>query len=184
MGGEGQMDESRIETADHKLLGRAELVRIGRWRFPVYELATDEGVAARLDRIGWLRIYLGRGVRVELADGTIWRIRATTLRGAVVPVIVDAERRKVAVGERGVGNYGIAGRDYGYALNPGHAPRRAGAEWIVRFYEDQVGTVRRRPLRFHAVEPVHLGAVLMSFVLMRYGVPGDVGPRLPAFRWR
>ena len=178
------MDESRITAADHMLKGRAELVRIGRFRVPVYQLVSDGSVVATLGRIGWLRIYLGWGVRVEVDDGTHWRIRSTTVRGAVCPVIVDGERRKVSLGERGVGNYGIAGRDYGYALNPGHAPRRATAEWILRYYEDQVSTVRRKPLRFEALEPVHLGAVLMSFVLMRYGLPGDVGPSLPAFRWR
>ena len=177
------MDRS-LETAAHTMLGRAELRRVGRWRFPVHQLVQDGNVLALVGRLGWLRIFLGRGVRVELSDGTVWRIRATTLRGAVCPVIVDTELRRVAIAEAGVGNYGITGRDYGYALNPGHAPRRASAVWTVRYYEDLVAQVRRKPAVFEALAPVHLGAVLMSFVLMRYGLPGDMAPRLPAFRWR
>jgi hypothetical protein len=164
--------------------GRTELRRIGRWRFPVHHLVQDDAVVARLGRFGWLRVFLGPGVRVELSDGSRWRIRATTIRGKVCPVVVDSERRRVAMAEKGNGTYGITGRDYGYALNPGHAPRRATATWTVRYYEDLVGEVRRRPLRFEALEPVHIGAVLLSFVLMRYGLPDDMAPRLPAFRWR
>ncbi|MDH3731634.1 MAG: hypothetical protein OES13_11025 [Acidimicrobiia bacterium] len=174
---------SRLGT-DHALLGHARLRRVGRWRFPVYELVSDDGVVALLGRMGWLRIFLRRGVRVELNDGARWRIRATTIAGFICPLIVDTAGGKIAVASGGTGVYRISGRDFGYSLNPGHHRWRASARWTLRHHETDVGVVGRRPLVFDASEPVHIGAVLLSFVLIRYGVPDDARPGLPTFRWR
>lgn len=168
----------------HTLVGRADLVRVARRRFPANQLIGGQEVVAELGKLGWLRIYLGRGVRVELADGTAWRIRAATIGGAVCPVVVDRDRRKVALGRGGRGTYGISGGDFGYSLNPGHRPRRRDARWTLRHHERNVAVVTRRPLSFESVEPVHLGAVLLSVVLIKYGVPDDARPGLPQFRWR
>ena len=171
-------------AADHTVLGTVELRRVGYWRYPVHELVQAGGVLATLGRMGWLGTYLGTGTPVELSDGTEWRIRSATIGGSVCPIVVDGERRKVAVGAAGVGNYGITGRDFGYVLNPGQRPRRTDAVWTVRRHEDEIGLVGRRPPWFVAAEPVHIGAVLLSFLLMRYGLPDEARPRLPSFHWR
>ena len=174
----------RVEAGDNEVVGRAQLRRVGRWRFPVFELVQDEAVVARLGRLGWLRIYFWRGTRVELADGTRWQIKAVTIGGFICPLIVDASGRKVAMARGGTGIYGLSGRDYGYTLNPGHRRRyRANAVWVLRQHEEDLAMVTRRPPTFDATAPVHLGAVLMSLVLIEYGVPDDSRIGLPTIRW-
>lgn len=170
-------------ASDHTLLGRAELRRIGWRRFPVNELRVEGETIARLGHLGWLRIYFGNGVAVRLEDGTPWRIRAATMGGFVCPLVVDKERRKVAVGRSGGRRYGISGRDFGYSLNPGAKRWRSDAQWTLRHDEQNVATVSRKPLALETVEPVHIGAALLSLVLIRYGAPDDARPGLPSFHW-
>jgi hypothetical protein len=170
-------------NATRTVTGTVELRRIGFRRFPVNELTHDGAPIAELGHVGWLRIYLGRGVRVELDDGTRWRIRSTTSGGLVSPVVADERRRKVAMGTGRDGVYAVNVRDFAYSLNPGHRPRRADAVWTLREHDTDVAAVGRKPLRCEAYEPVHLGAVLVSFVLVRYGVPDDYRATMPQFRW-
>lgn len=170
-------------VGEHTLLGRAELRRVGGHRFPANEIVQEGEVVARLGPLGWLRIYLGRGSRVELADGTRWRIRSATIGGLICPLVVDAAGRKVALARGGTGIYGISGRDYGYTLNPGPKRRRATSRWILRHHQDDIATVTRRPPALDATAPVHLGAVLLSLVLIKYGVPDDSRVGLPTIRW-
>ena len=170
-------------AATRTVTGVVHLRRVGFRRFPVNELTLGDEVVARLGHLGWLRLYMGRGVKVELADGTPWRLRSTVLGGMVSPVIANAERRKVALGTGGDGVYGVTGRDFGYSLNPGHRPRSRDAVWLLRHHEVDVAELRRRPNRFEAFEPVHVGAVLISLVLLQYGVPDDHRASMPRFHW-
>ena len=165
------------------LTGVVELRRVGFRRFPVNELIRDDEVLAELGHLGWLRIYMGRGVKVELADGTGWRLRSTVVGGMVSPVVVDASRRKVAQGTGGDGVYGVNGKHFGYSLNPGHRPRSRDAVWQLRHHEVDVAELRRRPDRIEAFEPVHIGAILISLVLLRFGVPDDHRASMPKFQW-
>ncbi len=69
-------------------------------------------------------------------------------------------------------------------LYPADKPRLGGASrWILRQHEEDLAIINRYPLSVEALLPVHLGAVLLSFVLVRYGLPEDAAPRVPAFHW-
>ena len=171
-------------NAPHMLVGRANMRRIGRWKFPVDELLQDEEVVARMGRMGWFRIYLGHGQRIELPDGVRWTVRSIGDRGTIRPLIVDSARRKIAIAGSSYGAYGINGKDYGCVLYPADKPRLGRANrWILRQHEDELAIINRYPLSVEALLPVHLGAVLLSFVLVRYGLPEDAAPRVPTFHW-
>lgn len=172
------MDERR------HLLGTAALHRVGLWEFPVYELRQAGEVMARLGRFGWLRIFLGSGQQIEFPDGQGWRVRSVGVAANICPLVVDGTGRKVAASGLGIGSYGINGKDYACGLYPAEEPRLGRANrWTLRHHEVDLATVTRRPLAIDAVHPVPLGAVFLCLVLVRYGIPGESAPRLPAFRW-
>jgi len=167
-----------------QVLGTATVRRIGRWAFPVYELVQNDEVLARLGRFGWYSIFFGSGQKIELANGDRWRIPSVGVAGNICPRVIDATRRKVAVSALGAGNYGINGKDYGYVLYPAD-PRRFGRSngWILRQHEEDLAVVTRYPLAIRAAHPVPLGAVFLSFVLARYGIPGELAPTTPPLNW-
>ena len=166
------------------LEGKATVRRLGRWRFPVFELEQGGHVLAHMGRTGWIKVYLGRGQRVELADGSRWAIRSIGIGGSFAPIIVDSSGRKVTLAGMSHGTYGINGKDYSCVLTPVDKPRIGRANrWVLRRFEDDLATITRYPLSVDASRPVHLGAVLMSFVLVRYGLPAESMPRIPSFRW-
>ena len=82
------------------------------------------------------------------------------------------------------GTYGITGKDYACVLYPTETTV-FGREnkWILRQFDDELAIVTRSPLSVVASHPVHLGAVLMSFFLIRYGLPEESAPRIPVFHW-
>jgi hypothetical protein len=171
-------------SAPFWLKGRASVRRIRRWKFPVFELEQGGDVLAHLGRAGWIKIYLGSGQRVELPNGERWRIRSIGIGGTFSPIIVDSLGRKVALGGVSHGSYGINGKDYSCVLAPVDKPMVGRANtWSLRRFEDELATITRYPLSVDASLPVHLGAVLMSFVLVRYGLPEESMPRIPSFRW-
>ncbi len=168
----------------HQLFGRARVRRIGRWSFPVYELTDDSGRVAAMGRTGWLKVYIWRGQRIELADGEHWTLRSIGSGGAISPIIVDSAGRKVTIAGMAHGTYGINGRDYAYSLYPASTQRFGRAHrWILRQFEDELAIVTRRPLAVNAMRPVHLGAVLLSFHVVRYGLPEEASPVLAPYTW-
>lgn len=172
------------DTLSNRLVGRADVRRVSRWKFPVYELRQDDEVLARLGRGGWFKTYLGSGQRVDLPNGDRWTVRATGRGGSTLPIIVDSQRRRVTTAGLTHGTYGITGKDFACVLTPKDTTL-FGREnkWILRQFEDELAIITRSPLSVLAAHPVHLGAVLMSFVLVRYGVPEESAPRVPAFHW-
>jgi hypothetical protein len=139
---------------------------------------------AELGRAGWLKIYMGRGQWIRVADGDQWRIRAIGDHGSIIPVIFDENRRKVAIAGSNHGAYGVTGRDFACSLYPAVKPRVGRAnEWKLRQFENELATITRHPLSVDATRPVHLAAVFLAFVLVRHGLPADSVPRVPAFRW-
>jgi len=85
--------------------------------------------------------FFGRGQRIELLDGSRWRIKSVGQSGKICPAIFDSEIRRIAVSSLGVGTYGINGRDYGCVIYAS-AGRRFGRfnDWIIREYEDELAT--------------------------------------------
>lgn len=136
-----------------------------------------------MGRAGWFKIYLGRGQRIELADGTRWRLRSVAAGSDIWPVVVDALGRKVAVSASVHGTYGINTRDAAYVLYPAGSRRSDRRSWRLRHFEEEVATLTRNPRVIDAVAPVPLGVVVLSFVLARYGLPSDSAPKVPAFNW-
>lgn len=167
----------------HALVGRARLLRVGWWGFPVSALKQDGERLAAMGRAGWLKIYMGRGQHIELADGTRWLLRSVSAAGDIWPLIVDTAGRKVAVASAVHGTYGINTKDAAYVLYPAGSRRIDRQSWRLRHFEDEVAALTRSPRMIEAVVPVPLGVVLLSFVLVRYGLPSDSAPRVPAFRW-
>jgi hypothetical protein len=159
--------------------------RVSPWGFPASALVADGATIALLGRMGWFRIYFGRGQRVELVDGTRWTVTSRTTGGTISPVILDRLGRKVALAGWRHGTYGINGRDYACVLHPAEAALRFGRanRWQISDQEGRLATVIRSPLAVTVQRPLHLGAVLLSFALVRFGLPEESSPRVPSFRW-
>ena len=187
----GKMDETQIadnsttsdSQADHYVQGTAAVARVGRVRFPVFELRQNGRVLASMGRSGLIKVMFGRGQRVELADGTVWRVKAMGIAGSICPAVFDADRRKIAISSLRDGKYGVNGRDFGCILFAADKPRFSRADqWIMREYETELAELTRYPSSIRADEPVHLGAAILSFALMKYGILGESAPRFN-FRW-
>jgi hypothetical protein len=132
------------------------------------------GTIARLGRDGSLRLFLGRGRRVRLADDTEWRVKATTFGPFIVPVI-RASDGMVATSSPLAGRrcYGINGKAFGYVLVPLGRVRLLGRwEWAMRRHEVDVATIDTEQV-VHTVEPVPVAAVLMALTLISHGIPGE-----------
>jgi hypothetical protein len=172
-----------VTIDSHEVLGRVEVRRVGRIRFPVYELAQGDVVLASMGRTSWIKVFMGRGQRIKLADGSEWRLKSLGSAGAVCPAILDEDKRKIALSSVGAGGYGINGKAFGFMFYRGEKKRFSRANrWILRHYEDEIAIVVRYPAAIDASEPVHLGAVLLAFSLVRYGILGEFRPRLK-FQW-
>jgi hypothetical protein len=157
---------------------------VGRWRFPVYELVVDGVVLARLGRPGPWRIFFGRGQVIELADGSKWRLRSLGMAGAICPVIVDSDIRKVALAAPHHGGYGLNGADWAYVLYPSERHRFVRSNhWILREYEENVGVVTRTPWQIETTAPVPLGAAILALSLAVYAIPGESKLGVPRIRW-
>ena len=90
----------------------------------------------------------------------------------------------VTLGGLSHGSYGINGKDFSCVLAPVDTPMVGRANtWVLRRFEDDLAIITRQPLSIDASLLVHLGAVLMSFVLVRHGLPEETMPRIPSFRW-
>lgn len=166
-----------------RVSGSLRLRRVGWWRFPTHELVAGEQVVARLGRSGWFRIYFGQGQRIELAGGDRWLLRSVGRAGAICPVVVDADGRKVAIAGIGHGTYGLNTRDDAFVFFP--ARRRGGGRrtFILRRHEEEIAVVDRYGPKLDASAPVPLGVVLLCFTLVRLGIPGESVPTVPSFRW-
>lgn len=163
--------------------GAAAVVRVGRFRFPVFELRQDARVLASMGRSGSIKIMFGRGQRVELPDGTRWRVTALGNAGAICPAVLDAKGRRITISYPRDGKYALNGRDYGCVLIAARKRRFSRAdEWILREHETEVATFIRYPASVVADQPVHLGAVILSFALIQHGILGESSQRFNV-RW-
>lgn len=172
--------------ADERLIhpGRVAIRRSRRWSFPAYQLLRQESLVASFGRYSMLNIYFGPGQRISLSDGTRWRLRAIGVGGAICPIVTDADGRRIS-------QSGLMARHYGINT-PGHAYGLIRAEqsvlgtvnrWILTHEEDYVMHLTRRPREALIVAAVPLATVLLSFVLMDFGIPGEDAPRFSVFGW-
>lgn len=104
-----------------------------------------------------------------------------TVGRTLAPVIVDANRAKVAMSGFSGGAYGITTRDTGYVLM--RTARRRQRRWILREHEDEIAILTTRPAAIHAERPVPIGAILLAFHLARYGIVGEHDTGIPKFSW-
>jgi hypothetical protein len=134
----------------------------------------DGGVTvARLGRYSALNIFLGRGQRIELADGRRWRLKGNAWRRFVCPVLVDEHGKKLATSAPGIEDYAITCRDEAFTLIP--AEERAGRSrrWQLLSFDEPVASISRNPYLAEMLRPVPLPAVLMGFCLANVGVMGE-----------
>lgn len=154
--------------------GPIQLRRVGRSGFPTHELIAARVVVARLGRDGTLRTFFGRGRRVELADGTQWRIRATTAGPYIVPIIRASDGMVATSGpQAGRRCYGINGQHFGYVMVPlGRVKMFDEVSWAMRRHEVEVATIDAGGV-IHTTEPIPTAAALMAFTLIAHGIPGE-----------
>lgn len=167
--------------------------RTGWLRFPIHRILTDDGVpVAETGWRSWLSIYFGTGQRIRLADGTLWKITSIEYGGTLCPVVATAANRRVAMalpgtdevrGARSSAHYGLSGADYGYTLSADEAGMGRAQRWVLVEHETEIARVTSRPNRLEPARPVPLGAVLLSLLLARFGMPADADLGAPRFRW-
>ena len=164
--------------------GRASVHKSSGLGFPVYRLLERERSVASFGRYSFFKIYIGTGQRIELPDGSRWRLRAVGIAGDICPVIVNSEGQRVAQAGLKPSHYGINGPDYAYGLIPIENLRIGRPiRWTLTHRGDYVAQFTRRPREVMISEAVHLSAVLLSFVLMDFGIPGEQSRRIPSFKW-
>jgi hypothetical protein len=151
------------------------LRRVGRWRFPVEELIADNGTIARLGRDGSIRVLLGPGRKVVLPDGTEWRIMSVASGPMITPLIMSPTGKIAGSGLlHAKRSYGINLQDISYTLIPVERiglrrPRR----WALRRAESEIAIVNAVSHTIEAIEQVPVAAVLMTFTLLKHGIPGE-----------
>jgi len=166
-----------------QVIGTASLRRVQAVGFPAFICeSSDSGkVLAEIARIGWFRLLFGRGIRIRLPDGAEWRMSSLGVAGQLVP-IVRCDAGKLAVGASvGSRSYGINGRDFAYNLYPETARGIRRHTWHLREHETHLATMT--PQSITSDQPVPLAAVLLCFVLIKYGIPGEASFGIPDFRW-
>lgn len=145
------------------------------------DLPEDINIIAKLGRDGWFRTFYGRGRKVELNDGTSWRITGAASAGSVVPV-VKSKSGKLAIAEaHGQRCYAIDGPDYTYNLYPLGTRGSHKNAWSLRNRDTEIAYLKARTITAH--EPIPLPALLLCFTLVKYGVLGEHDLGVPEFHW-
>ncbi len=143
-------------------------------------------VVAEMARPGWFRHVLGRGQAIRLPDGRWWRLMSVEVAKHVCPVVVAEEGGKVAIAEPAPGGeYRVTTRDRGFSLVPGRGNGTLwrAKRWTVREWGDEVAIITRRPRSIVASRPIPLGAVLVAFAAIEYGIPGEGDMGVPPLQW-
>jgi hypothetical protein len=138
------------------------------------ELVQDDDVVAVLGRYSWFNIFMGRGQRVDLSTGERWRVRAAGWSRYICPMVVDLDRGKLAIAKPGVGTtYGINGRSWGFVMAPTEGGRGRSNGWTISEDGTELAVVSRKPQKVFCGEALPLAAILLSFVLTRFDIPGE-----------
>lgn len=154
--------------------GTVRLIERGAFGFPWATLVdANNAEIARVGRYSALNVFLGRGQRIELADGRKWRLKSRGWQRYVCPTLVDEDGLKLATSAPGVEDYAITCRDQAFTLIP--AEKRPGRprRWQLLSFNEPIAVIGRNPYVAEITEPVPLPAVLMSFCLATIGVMGE-----------
>lgn len=167
-----------------EVVGTVEIRRVGRFRFPVFAVVQGDRVLAELGRVGWFRIFVGRGSRIVTETDRRWRLVALGSARMLCPVVLDEAGRKYVVATQGQAWYGINGRDYAYVLHPVGTRRWSRPDrWLLREHEEVVATFSAWTRRVETSRPVPLAAILVAFAVIDYGIPGGDSLGVPRFGW-
>lgn len=181
------MTHSRSTVTDGRtIVGRASVRRVGEWPFRHDEIQTASGVAAKLGRGSFFRTYFGRGRRVQLRDGSRWRLAAVTRARWICPAVFNESGQKVAVsGPLAGSTYGISTKHDGYTLVPAARAtwRTRIARWHLELHDQSIATLTLRPKTVNATQPVPTAVILVAFTLMEHGMPGESELGIPGFTW-
>lgn len=101
-------------------------------------------------------MILGRGRRIQLADGWEWRIKSTTSGRHIVPIIVSKTGTIATSGPLyAKRSYGINGPEYGSRLIPmGRVGIISSGKWELRQHEEQVALIDQSQQAVHADRPI------------------------------
>ncbi len=165
--------------------GAIEIVPRSGLGFPWGNVVRGEERLAAVGRYSALNIFLGRGQRIELADGERWRLKSVKWHRYVCPRVVDSEGLRLSTSAVGPGNYAITSRDRGFTLIP--AEKRPGRPraWELLEFDEPVGRVDRNLdvnpyiARMDVEVPLHV--VLLSFALAAFGIMGEKDLLAPAW---
>lgn len=165
------------------VVGRADLERIGAFTFPVWNLNNEGESLARLGRVSWWSVYFGFGMRVVTDDGSRWKLGSHESGGAISARLFDDRGQRIALGTIGPAGYGIHGEHFNYLLFPNAANRAFENDWTLSSSESQIARISRTPTSLETTTPVPLPAVVMTFVLVRLGIPGEKKLAMPSVQW-
>lgn len=155
------------------MVGEFRLSPRGGFGFPWVDLMHGDESLASLGRFGALRVFLGRGQKIRLPDGRLWRLKARRWRRHVCPVLVDETGRRLADSAPGIGDYAITCKDCAYTLIPAEDRPGRARQWQLVHFGEPVADVRRNPYRAVVSEPIPLPALLMAWGLTGLGVMGE-----------
>ena len=148
--------------------------------FPWGRLIGPSGATvASLGRLSALNIFLGRGQRIELPDGSRWRTKATAWQRFVCPLVVDSKGMALAISTPGPG-YAITMRDRAFELAPAEARPGRARRWELLRDREPIGLIHRNPYYAELEVDVPLAAVLLALALSVVGVMGekDIAPSI------
>ncbi len=157
------------------LVGTVRMQHCGGFGFPRYELFNDSRRVAALGRDSSLKIMLGRGRRVVLANAAEWRIKAASSGPYIIPIIRAPEGTVARSGPlAGRRVYGIVGSDFAYTLFPiSRAGFAHNQVWGVRKRDLDVAQIDQGQGTMQTTQPIGIAAVLLAFTLIEHGIPGE-----------
>jgi len=163
----------RSHNAAMEVEGTFRMRRSAPFGFQWAELVGPEGLVASVGRYSAINIFLMRGQRIRLADGTPWRLKAVGWHRFVCPVVVGSDRRRLAISAPGHEEYAITCRDRGFSLRA--TERRPGRArvWELTEFDEPVAMVRRTPYLAEIERPIPLSALLLASALTTVGVMGE-----------
>jgi hypothetical protein len=127
---------------------------------------------------------MGRGQTIELLEGTVWHLRAVGIAGAICPVTVYADMRRVALASPNRGACGLNGPDWAQVLYPTEKRRFIRSNyWILREQETDMAVATRSPRLLIANPAIPLSATSLALTLVSYSIPGESKLGVPQFRW-